>query len=178
MLDAMRTRRSIRRYLPKPIPAETIAQLQEAMLRAPSGRNAQPWRFVFVTDAALLEALSQARGLTSEHSRARASGFLAGAALGVVVCGEPSVSDTWIEDCSIAAVTLQYAATELGLASCWTQMRMREHEDGRPAEGYVREVLGLPDELTVECIVGVGYPAEEKPAKDRDALSWDKAEER
>lgn len=170
MLDAIRTRRSIRRYQDRPIAPELISQLEEAMLRAPSSRNLQPWHFVFVTDRELLGALS--------HARPRFSAFVGEAPLAVVICGDASVSDAWIEDCSIAAVTLQLAATELGLGSCWTQIRAREHEDGRPAEDYVRETLGLSANLSVLCMVAIGYPAEEKAPKERDKLAWEKVEER
>lgn len=170
MLDAVRARRSIRRYQDRPVQPSDIHQLQEAMLRAPSSRNRQPWRFVFVTDRAALEALAHAKPTFGE--------FIGAAPLGVVVCVDPSVSDCWIEDGSIAATTLQLAATSLGLGSCWIQIRARQHEDGRPAEEYIREVLGLPHELSVLCMVSVGYAAEEKTPKADESLKWDKVEVR
>lgn len=170
MLDAVRNRRSIRRYQNRPLEPTDLEQLQEAMLRAPSSRNLQPWRFVFVTDRKSLEALARAKPSFG--------GFLGSAALGVVVCADASVSDCWIEDGSIAAATLQLAATSLGLGSCWIQIRARQHEDGRPAEEYIREVLGLPNELSVLCMVSVGYAAEDKPPRATDSLSWDKIDVR
>jgi len=143
-----------------------IAQLEEAVLRVPSSRNLKPWRFVFVTDKALLQGLA--------HAKASFGEFIDGAGLGVVVCADAGASDCWIEDCSIAAATLQLVATDLGLGSCWVQIRAREGADGRPAEEHVREVLGLPDTLSVLCIVPVGYPAEEKAARPVESLSWDR----
>jgi nitroreductase len=170
MLDAVRNRRSIRRYQERPIEPAHVEQLQEAMLRAPSSRNLKPWHFVFVTDPELLGALAQAKASFSE--------FLGSAALGVVVCADASASDCWIEDCSIAATTLMLTATNLGLGSCWIQIRARQHADGRPAEQYVREVLGLPEELSVLCVVSIGYAAEEKAPRAAETLSWDKVEVR
>jgi nitroreductase len=170
MLDAVRNRRSVRRYQDRPLSSEQIALLQDAMLRSPSSRNLKPWRFVFVTDRDLLEALA--------HSRPKFAEWIGAAPLGVVVCADASVSDCWIEDASIAAATLQLAVTDLGLGSCWIQIRAREHELGRPAEAYVREALGLPDELSLLCMVSVGYPAEDKAPKDAASLSWDKVETR
>ena len=89
-----------------------------------------------------------------------------------------SVSDCWIEDCSIAATIAQLTATDLGLGSCWIQIRGRQHADGRPAEEYVREVLGLPASLSVLCLLSVGYPAEDKPPRATGSLPWDKVEVR
>jgi nitroreductase len=170
MLDAIRSRRSIRHFEQRPVPDEIVEQLKEAMLRSPTGRSLHPWRFVFVRDPELLRALSQ--------TRQRASAFVAEAPLAVVVCGEPATSDTWVEDCAIAAVTLQLAAVELGLGSCWTQIRLREHPDGRSAEEYVREVLGLAPDVGVLCTVALGYPSESKPERERDSLAWAKIEDR
>jgi nitroreductase len=166
MLDAVRNRRSIRHYQDRPVEPDVIEQLQDAILRAPSSRNLKPWRFVFVTDPALLQALARSRPQWAEP--------VGRAPLGVVICADASVTDCWIEDCSIAAATLQLVATELGLGSCWIQIRAREHEDGRPAEAHVREALGLPDDLSVLCIIATGYAAEDKPAKPAESLSWDK----
>ena len=151
-------------------PSLVVEKLQEAVLRAPTSRNLQPWRFVFVTDAEILRALGRAKPHYSD--------FLAGAALGVVVCADASVSDCWIEDGAIAAATLQLVATELGLGSCWIQIRARQSVDGRPSEEHIREVLGVEAELSVLCVISVGYPAEMKPPKDLESLSWDKVEVR
>jgi nitroreductase len=168
MLEAVRARRSIRRYQDRPVEPALVEQLQEAMLRAPSSRNLKPWRFVFVTDGALLQALAHAKTSFGE--------FVGDAPLAVAVCADASVSDCWIEDCSIAALTLQLAAVDLGLGSCWVQIRARQNTDGSPAETHVRSILGLPDELSVLCLIPVGYPAEDKAPRERASLSWDKIE--
>jgi nitroreductase len=166
MLEIVRRRRSIRRYRTREIDQSAIAQLKEAVLRSPTSRNLQPWHFVFVTERETLVALSQAKVQYAQP--------LATAALGVVVCGDESLSDCWIEDCSIAATVLQLVATSLGLGSCWIQMRGRIGPDGRPAEDHVREILGLEPGLRVECAVSIGYPAEDKPQVPIERLGWDK----
>jgi nitroreductase len=102
------------------------------------------------------------------------AGFLATAPLAIVIVGDTSLSDTCIEDCSIAAITLQYAAESVDLKSCWCQIRLRDHGGGKSAEGYVRETMGIPENYLVECIVGVGYGAEEKTPHDYDSLDWGK----
>jgi nitroreductase len=166
MLDIVRNRRSIRRYQQRDIEPDVIAQLKEAVLRAPTSRNLQPWHFVFVTDRDALVALSQAKAQYAQP--------IAGAALGVAVCGDETASDCWIEDCAIAATILQLMATSLGLGSCWIQMRGRQNAEGRSAEDCVRETLSLEPNLRVECIISLGYPAEEKPPVPEEKLRWEK----
>jgi nitroreductase len=151
-MTLLRARRSVRAFAARPIEAEKVELLKEAVLRSPSSRNLDPWSFVFVDDKELLAKLSTAK----PHGAA----FLKGAALGIVVCADASVCDVWVEDCAIASLLAQLAAQSLGLASCWIQLRLRQHRGGDSSEAYVRQVLGLPDSLNVESIIAIGYPAE------------------
>ena len=164
MLDAVVNRRSIRHYENRPAEPGLIDQLKEAVLRAPSSRNLRPWKFVFVSDSDTLQALSL--------SKPQWATPVAEAPLAVAVCAEDHVSDCWIEDCSIAATILQLTATDLGLGSCWIQIRERTREDGSPSEAYVREVLGLGEGHRVLCLISLGYPAEAKEPKPLDELLW------
>ena len=163
MIDLLRTRRSVRRFDDRPIAAEQVTLLEEALLRAPTSRNSKPCRFVLV----------QGRARVSPLAACKPSGaaFLADAPLAAVICGDPSISDMWIEDGSIAATFLQLEAHALGLGSCWAQVRGRPHDEATDAEGWVRGHLGLPPHLRVLCIVGLGHPAEEKPGWPADALA-------
>jgi nitroreductase len=165
MLEILRQRRSIRRFLPRPVEPEKVDQLIEAVLRAPSSRGRNPWEFIVVTAADRLEALSRAKPHGAE--------FLAGAPLAIVVAADPQRCDVWVEDCAIAAIILQLTAAALGLGSCWAQIRLRPHDDRRSAEEYVRAVIGLPERLTVDCIIGIGYPDEMKPGHPSGALRFD-----
>ncbi|RQW80923.1 MAG: NAD(P)H-dependent dehydrogenase/reductase [Methanothrix sp.] len=166
MLEILRKRRSIRKYKDQKIEPAVIDPLKEAILRTPSSRGINPWRFIFITDKSMLEALSKAKE--------SGSGFLKGAALGVVVCARESESDVWVEDCSIAAIVLQLAAESLGLGSCWIQIRNRKHIDHRSAEEYVREALHLADDMKVECIISIGYPDEELAPVPKEELEYGK----
>lgn len=166
MIDLLRGRRSVRKYEDRAVEPEKIELLKEAALRSPSGRSLRPWTFVFVDDRALLVELANAK----PHG----GRFLAGAALGVAVCADAAKSDTWVEDCSIAAILLQLTAFSLGLGSCWVQIRGRNHADGRPSEAHIRELLGLPDTLSVQAVISIGYPAEQPEPVPRDRLSWDR----
>lgn len=164
-LSLLESRRSIRRFQDCAVEGEKVAQLVEALLRAPSSRGRNPWQFVVVEEPQRIKRLAA--------SKAHGSAFLEGAPLAVVVCGNPDRSDVWIEDCSIAAVILQLAAQGLGLGSCWVQIRLRQRQDGQLSEDYLRSQLGLPDDLRVLAVVGIGYPDETKPGHARDSLDWD-----
>jgi nitroreductase len=67
-----------------------------------------------------------------------------------------------VEDCSIASIILQLTGLEMGLGSCWVQIRNREHYESEPAEAYIQRLLGIPEHFAVENIVALGYPAERK----------------
>ena len=82
-------------------------------------------------------------------------------------------TDVWVEDASIAAVSMQYQATELGLGSCWAQIRLRGHADGTFADEILRDMFGYPQNLVAECIVAFGYPAIERKLQDEDKLKWE-----
>ena len=57
---------------------------------------------------------------------------------------------------------MQLTALSLGLGSCWAQIRKRTHKSGIDAEAFVRELLGLPEQIMVEAIIGIGHPGESK----------------
>ncbi len=152
VIELLRTRRSVRKYERKPLSAEALDIVKEAVLRSPSGRGVNPWKFIFIDDKELLHKLSQAK----EHG----SSFLEGAALGIVVCGDETRTDVWIEDCSIAAIIIQLTAHSLGLGTCWIQIRNRFHNRTKTSEVYIQELLGIPGKVRVESIISIGYPAE------------------
>lgn len=166
LLPLLRKRRSIRKFESKPVEPEKIKTLVEALLRSPSSRGYSPWEFIIVTDREMIARLSRAK--------LQGSAFLEGAPLAIVVCGNPSVSDVWVEDCSIAAIVAQLTAESLGLSSCWAQIRKRAHDAEQTAREYVVQLLGLPDYFRVEAVLGIGYPAEEKPPHPLSSLLYDK----
>ena len=166
MIELLRKRRSIRKFKSDEIAPETVQILIEAALRAPSSRGINPWEFVVVKNPALLNKLSKAKQHGSE--------FLKSSPLAIVVCADSTKSDVWIEDCSIAAIIIQLTALSLGLGSCWAQMRNRQHDNEKTAETYLQELLGLPEKIKVECVLGVGHPAEEKLPMAAGKLQRDK----
>jgi len=167
MIDILRTRRSIRSYEKRRIDPQALELMKEALLRCPSSRSINPWTFIFVDNPGTLLRLSQAKE--------QGSGFLKDAALGIVICGDGSKSDVWIEDCAIAAIVVQLTAHSLGLGSCWIQIRNRSHSAEKTAGEYVRETLDIPKALSVGCMISLGYPANDhKPPKSLEELDYGK----
>jgi nitroreductase len=166
MIELLRTRRSIRKYLDKKIDPEKIDILKEALLRSPSSRSIRPWQFYFVDDRELLVKLAQSK----EHG----SSFLKNATLGIVVCGDEEQADTWIEDCCIASIIAHFTAHSLGLGSCWIQIRNRKHNESIMAEQYIQELLNIPKNLKIESIIAVGYPDEVKKGVPKETLDYSK----
>jgi len=154
MLNLLQTRRSIRSFKKDPVEREKIDAIIHCALLSPSSRALRPWEFIVVDEKSLLQKLSQSK----EHG----SSFLQHAPLGIVVAGDPAKCDVWIEDCSIAALIIHLAAASLGLGSCWIQIRKRHHNKDLSAESYVRQVLGIPEHISIEAIIAIGYPQEKK----------------
>lgn len=165
-IDLLRKRRSVRQFLDRAVEQDKVDLLIEAMLRAPSSRSLYPWEFVVVQDKETIAALSEAK----PHG----SAFMKQAALAIAVCADPEKCDVWIEDCSIAAAFLHLAATDLGLGSCWVQIRLREHDGQKNAETYVADTLGLKEGMVVEAIIAIGYPAKESSGHPDSSLLRDR----
>ncbi len=166
LFDILRARRSIRKFQNKEIEKEKIDIILKSALLSPSSRSIRPWQFIAVTDSELLQQLSLCK--------VPAPQFLAGAPLAIVVIADKDSSDVWIEDTSIAATIIQLTVQDLGLGSCWIQVRERFHTDQEKAEEYIREVLGIPEQYSVECMIAIGYPAEEKKPYEEDKLPYQK----
>jgi len=165
-IDLLRLRRSIRKYQAQPVEKEKIDLLIEAALRAPSSRGFNPWEFVVVEDPEILVQLSKAK----PHGAA----FLANAPLAIAVCCDPEKSDVWVEDVSIATIILHLAATDLGLGSCWIQLRQRNYDETTTAGQYAARLLGLRDGQEVSAVLAVGYPAQQPAPHPQSDLQRDK----
>ncbi len=165
-LNLLASRRSIRKFTGQTVEPDKKEALVEAALRSFSSRGFNPWRFIVVDDRALITALSAAK----QHG----SSFLQNAPLCIVVCGDPSASDVWVEDTSIASALIHLAAHDLGLGSCWIQIRKREHSASKNADTYVKEVLQIPDNISVESIIAIGYPDEKKEGHSSASLQFRK----
>jgi nitroreductase len=168
-LDLIRGRRSVRSFTSAPVEKEKIDMLVEAVLRAPSSRSLCPWEFIVVTDPPTIAALSRCK----PHG----AGFLADAPLAMVVTADPKRCDVWIEDASVATTFIHLAAHDMGLGSCWIQVRERHHSEAITSETYIRDLLGIPGDRRVLSMVAVGYPARTPPGHPASSLQREKVSE-
>ena len=108
-----------------------------------------------VEDKDTLEAISEMRD--------RGSSFVKDAAAAIVVMGDTTKTDIWVENASISATFIQLAATSLDLGSCWVHVRDRQRSKNDPSKGtaedYIKGLLGIKDEYKVLCVIALGYEA-------------------
>ncbi len=146
VLDAIRTRRSVRSYSTKAIPAEVMARMRQALRLAPSACNFQPWHFILVTDSELRQQVSQGRA------------WMADAPVTVVACGLPEKAykkmggygNSVDVDVTIALDHLTLAAVAEGLGTCWI---------GAFDEKKAKALLRVPDEVKIVAMTPLGYPS-------------------
>jgi len=154
-LNLIQSRRSIRDYLPQPVETEKITRLLEVAMSAPTAANSQPWEFVVVTEADLMQKLREKLVFARYNAPAA-----------IVVCGNlkmaynSAAKHYWVQDCSAAIENMLVAAPALGLGSVWIGVY--------PLPAVVRvvsEILNLPEEVIPLGMVYVGYPNERKPPR-------------
>lgn len=165
-LELLKRRRSSRVFTGEPVDKDMVCNLMKAALMSPSGHRINPWEFIMVEDKNVLKALS----VSKEHG----ASLLEGAAMAVVVIADTGKTDVWIEDCSIVTIIMQLAAEDMGLGTCWVQIRRRSDADGNSAEDNVRAILGIPSNYAVLSIVAVGHKAREAKPFDEEKMQWNK----
>lgn len=155
-LEAILTRRSIRRYTGKPVPEEQIRTLLEAAMSAPSAGNEQPWQFILITDRRILD------GIPTFHPYAD---MLREASVAILVCGDVDLErykGSWVQDCSAATQNLLLAAHARGLGAVWVGIYPKDDRVQR-----MQKLLDLPAHVIPLALVPIGYPAERIPSVDR-----------
>lgn len=158
-------RRSTRKFKEESLTVDEVQKILQAALLAPTAKNGKSWEFVAVENKDLLQQLSTCKNA--------GGAFLEGCALGVVVLGDKTLTDTWVEDASIAAAFMQLQAEDLGIGSCWCHIRDR-YLGEMPSEQYVRSLLNIPENFGVLCIIGFGHKDQERKPNDLTKLTWEK----
>lgn len=188
LFDAIKQRRSIRKFLPRPVPRAVVLEVLEAAGWAPSAHNSQPWRFILIENASvtrvLAEKMAQAwaddlgkDGITTEESKRieRRERFANAPAL-ILACitmeglrkfpdekRQKCEHDLAVESLGAAMQNLLLAAHALGLGACWFCAPSFCKET-------VRELLKIPDAVEPEALVVMGYPAEAPSPPARKAV--------
>jgi len=153
-IEAIMSRRSIRKYSDKKIPEEIITKLLKAAMNAPSAHNRQPWHFIVVDDRETLNKVPEYH----QYSK-----MLENASHAIVVLGDNEVqtSDFWIHDCSAATENILIAANALGLGAVW--LGVHPHET--LIEG-TKKLFNIPAHVTPLGIISLGYPEETRPPRE------------
>lgn len=158
ILDVIKKRRSIRHFSSTGIPEEQMQQILEAGRWAPSGANAQPWRFIVVTKRETLAALAECCYYKVFKSR-----HVGEAGAAVVICADPGAgSRTYQTDAAIAGTNMTLMATALGIGSCWI---------GAFEEQTVRDILRIPPNLRIIALIAFGYEVGKASVPSRLPLS-------
>jgi F420 biosynthesis protein FbiB-like protein len=190
LLELLRVRRSVRRFLPAPIDDPTVRRLLEAARLSPSAHNRQPWRFVVVRDRKARRRLAQAMADRLRRDRladgapasiveadaARSMQRLTGAPLLILVCLTMESMDSYpdqrrssaehlmaVQSVAMAGETLLLAAAAEGLGACWMCGPLFAGDEARQA-------LGLPAGWEPQGAVLLGEPAEIPPRRGRMAV--------
>ena len=153
-IEAIMSRRSIRKYTGEKIPDETITKLLKAGMNAPSAHNKQPWHFIVVDDRDTLNKVPEYH----QYSK-----MLETASHAIIVLGDNDIqtTDFWIHDCSAATENILIAANALGLGAVWLGV----HPHQNLIEG-TKKLFNVPDHVTPLGIISVGYPEETKPPRE------------
>lgn len=159
-------RRSIRKFTDELLSPEETQFILQAALLSPTSKNSRSWEFVVVEDKEVLTALSRCKP--------GSAALVADASLVVVVAGNPLDSDVWVEDASIAAINMQLQAEDLGIGSCWVQVRNRDFSETLTSGEYINELLHIPMPLQVVCIIAFGKKEKERTPNSPDKLLWEK----
>jgi len=157
--EAITSRRNVRSFADRPIPAADLDRILEAGRRSPSSQNWQPWDFVLVTDRAQLTELAKVW---------RGAGHVAHSAATIVVVG-PAADNPFRRaqlDLGQATMQMMLAAADLGIGSCHA---------GIADMPRVRELLGIPDDRDWALLISLGYPADRPltPIKNPDRRPFD-----
>lgn len=161
----VQVRRSHRKFTDELIAPEDVQLILRAGLMSPTSKSQRAWHFVVVDDKTDIEKISDAKDMGSQ--------FVKGAPLVVVVMGAPLANDCWVEDGSIAAFAMQLQAEDLGLGSCWVQMRGRGLSDGTSADTVIRGILDIPENMSCLCVLAFGHKADERKPQNEDRLKWE-----
>lgn len=155
-LECIHTRRSVRKYEDREVPAEYLEEILAAAMTAPSACDQRPWHFVVATERELLDKIPD----FSPHAK-----MVRQAPLGILVCADPSLEkckDYWVQDCSSATMNILTAVRALGLGAVWTGVYPREDR----VEGF-RAHMNVPENIVPFSFIVIGWPDEDQERKDR-----------
>lgn len=161
MLQAIKDRRSIRKFQDKNCPDEIIKDILLSGMCAPSGCNTKGYELVVVKDKELLKKISKLGKWLD---------FIEQSSFTVVIISKEYTF--WIEDGSLVALNMMLEAVNLGLGSCWGDIKDGQELDNTDREIGIKALLNIPSEYKVLCAIAFGYPDQKiMPHKEEEYKS-------
>lgn len=157
LLEAIKTRRSIRKYTDKPVPFETLEYVLDAARWSPTGSNAQKWEFIVLTDSGVIDLV-----------RKTSPGLFCSPPVLIVICSRRKPTAPYWQkyalacDCAMAAQNLMLTAHALGLGSCVALSF---------SSVAMKELLSIPEGVEPELVVTLGHPADSPDPPKRKEVS-------
>lgn len=155
-MEAILTRRSVRKYDKKPLSDQTIKELLKAAMSAPSADDEQPWHFIIIDEPQILSKIP------TFHNNAQ---MLKDATIAILVCGDLKLDKhkgMWVQDCSAATENILIAVRAKGLGAVWLGIFPREAR----IKG-MRQLLIIPNNVMPFSLISIGYPAEKQGRVNR-----------
>ena len=155
-IEAILSRRSIRKYKKQPISDDQIKKFLEVGMSAPSAGNEQPWHFIIIDDPLLLSKIP------TFHNHAH---MLRDASIAILVLSDMNLdyhNGMWIQDCAAATENMLIAIQAEGLGAVWLGIYPREERIAG-----LKELLSIPDHIIPFSLISIGYPAEKLPKSNR-----------
>ena len=155
-LEALRTRRSVRKFEDKPVSEEMVRQILEAAMMAPSAGNGQPWQFIVINERERLDAMADLHPYVKMVMQAQ---------VGIIVCGDltkEKYPGYWVQDCAAAMQNLLLAVHALGLGAVWTGIYPKEER----VAGY-RAMFNIPEHVIPLGFAPIGWPAQRPKSESR-----------
>ena len=161
LLDLTLKRRSVRNYSDREIDDETIQEILNVALTAPSSWGGHPVHFVVVKDKKMIDNIA--------HCKAMGAAPLTRANVCIVVMVDTSSCELWIEDASVASAYILLAAEQFDIGACWIHIRNRSGQV-KTADEEIRDLLNVPDNFRVLNCVALGEKKELKKGYLKDNL--------
>ena len=156
VLEAIFTRRSIRKFTGDPVTDQELETVLRAGFHAPSAHNYKPWEFIVIRDKSTFERIA------SFHPYAK---MLPQAEVAIIICGDvkkQEMTGFLVEDCAAATENMLLAAHGTGLGAVWCGLYpVEELTTG------MKEVCKLPEEMIPVGMVVLGHKGEEKKVYDK-----------
>lgn len=163
MRELFKNRRSIRKYLDKPVEDEKIHEMLCAGMVAPSGCNTRGYDFIVVKEKSTLIKLGKV---------GKYGGFIGKCGVAIVIVADEYT--WWNEDCALAAGNILLEAPNQDLGGCWVEGKNKIEGDTIDREKMIRDILGVPDDKRVLCTLAIGYPDESPKMHSEEEYNIDK----